>query len=99
LRLFARQALPQNADLVLSMLSNLPENAKKQLATKIEVGTREMPLKLQIEIWLQNPREWITNIDAVKIGDVERVLTDKLAKEYTLRLIEAMAKKATKEDK
>jgi CRISPR-associated protein Csx10 len=99
LRLFARQALPDNSQLVLDMLNDLPKNAQKQLETKIKVGNRETPLKLQIETWLQNPQEWITNVEAVKIANVEKGLTDVLAMEYTLRLIEAMAKKATKEDK
>ena len=99
LRLVSRQALPENSKLVLDMLNDLPRNAQKQLETKIKVGNRETPLKLQIETWLQNPREWITNIDAVKIANVEKGLTGELAMEYTLRLIEAMAKKATKEEK
>jgi CRISPR-associated protein Csx10 len=99
LRLFARQALPQNSDLVLSMLNNLPKNAQKQLETKIKVGNREIPLKSQIETWLQKPQEWITDVDTVKIANVEKGLTDALAMEYTLRLIEAVAKKATKESK
>jgi len=99
LRLFARQALPQNSDLVLSMLNNLPKNAQKQLETKIKVSNRETPLKSQIETWFQKPKEWITNIDVVKIANVEKGLTDALAMEYTLRLIEAVAKKATKEGK
>jgi CRISPR-associated protein Csx10 len=99
LRLVARQALPKNPKLVLDMLNDLPRNAQKQLETKIKVGNRETSLKLQIETWLEDPQEWITNVEAVKIANVEKGLTNNLAMEYTLRLIEAMAKKATKEDK
>ena len=95
LRLFTRQALPDNFELITLMLNNLPSNAKKQFNTKIN----GVSLMERIENWLKNPRDWIGALQPVKIADVERGLTDALAIEYTLRLIEALAKKATKEGK
>ncbi len=96
LRLTARQALQNNGNLVISMLDDLPRNAQKQFETKIKVGNKETPLRSQLEMWLNNPREWITNLEVVKIANVEISLTNELAIEYTLRLVEAVAKKATK---
>jgi len=100
----ARQALSNgDCNLVLSLLNNLPSNARNQFErTKIE----NKSFKEQLEEWLRNPTTWISvEIKQVKIAGIERKFDDdrarqdKLAEKYTLRLIMAVAKKATKETK
>lgn len=101
----ARQALPNgDCNLVISLLNNLPSNARNQLErTKIGNENPKKSFKQQLDEWLLNPTDWIKGID-VKIADVERKFDDararqdKLAEKYTLRLIMAVAKKATKEN-
>lgn len=98
----ARQGLPNgDCSLVISLLNNLPSNAKSQFdSTKIG----NISFRQQLDEWLGNPGDWINGIE-VKIADVERrfdddrARQDKLAEKYTLRLIMAVAKKATKEKK
>ena len=96
----ARQALPNgDCSLVVSLLNNLPSNARNQFE-RTKIGNKSF--KQQLEEWLKNPTDWINGIE-VKIADVERQFDDdrarqdKLAEKYTLRLIMAVAKKATKE--
>lgn len=95
-----RQALPNgDCNLVISFLNNLPSNARNQLErTKVSNES----FKHQLEKWLNNPTDWINNIEVI-IANIERnfydekAREDKLAEKYTLRLIMAIAKKATKE--
>lgn len=96
----ARQALSNgDCNLVLSLLNDLPSNARNQFE-RTKIGNKSF--KEQLEEWLRNPTTWINRIE-VKIADVERKFDDasarqdKLAEKYTLRLIMAVAKKATKE--
>lgn len=96
----ARQALPNgDCSLVVSLLNNLPSHARNQFE-RTKIGNKSF--KQQLEEWLKNPTDWINGIE-VKIADVEckfdddRARQDKLAEKYTLRLIMAVAKKATKE--
>ncbi|MEQ9354861.1 hypothetical protein [Coleofasciculus chthonoplastes] len=96
----ARQALPNgDCNLVISLLNNLPSNAKNQFE-RIKLGNKSF--RKQLDEWLENPTNWINGIE-LKIADVERKFDDdrarqdKLAEKYTLRLIMAVAKKATKE--
>jgi CRISPR-associated protein Csx10 len=96
----ARQALPNgDCNLVISLLNNLPSNAMNQFY-RLKIGNKSF--REQLEEWLNNPTDWINSIE-VKIADVERKFDDdrarqdKLAEKYTLRLIMAVAKKATKE--
>jgi len=96
----ARQALPNgDCNLVISLLNNLPSNARNQFE-RIKIGKKSF--REQLDEWLENPTDWINGIE-VKIADVERKFDDdrarqdKLAEKYTLRLIMAVAKKATKE--
>lgn len=105
LRLVARQSIAAQNDfsLVKSMLDNLPSNSKKKFE-QIKIGSKSF--RDQIEEWLNDPKSWIVNPQdlSVKIRNIEAKLveplsSDPLAKEYTLRLIEALAKKATKEGK
>jgi CRISPR-associated protein Csx10 len=98
----ARQALLNgDCNLVLSLLNDLPSNARNQFE-RTKIGNKSF--KEQLEEWLRNPTAWISRIE-VKIADVERKFDDayarqdKLAEKYTLRLIMAVAKKATKEKK
>ena len=98
----ARQGLPNgNCSLVISLLNNLPSNAKSQF-DRTKIGNKSF--RQQLDEWLGNPTDWIHGIE-VKIADVERKFDDdrarqdKLAEKYTLRLIMAVAKKATKEKK
>lgn len=97
-----RQALPSgDCNLVLSLLNNLPSNARNQFE-RTKIGDKSF--RQQLDEWLNNPTHWIQGIE-VKIADVERQFDDeiarknKLAQKYTLRLIMAIAKKATKEKK
>jgi CRISPR-associated protein Csx10 len=105
LRLVSRQAIAARNDfsLVKSMLDNLPPNSKKKFE-QIKIGSKSF--RDQIEAWLNDPKSWIVSPQdlLVKIRDIEAKLVEPLssnplAKEYTLRLIEALAKKATKEEK
>ena len=96
----AQQALlTGDCNLVLSLLNNLPSNARNQL-DRTKIGNKSF--RQQLDEWLGNPTDWIHGIE-VKIADVERKFDDdrarqdKLAEKYTLRLIMAVAKKATKE--
>ncbi|MEG4228548.1 CRISPR-associated protein Csx10 [Microcoleus sp. N9_B2] len=96
----ARQALPNgDCNLVISLLNNLPSNARNQFELT-KIGNKSF--REQLDEWLENPSDWINGIE-VKIADVERKFDDdraredKLAQKYTLRLIMAVAKKATKE--
>jgi len=96
----ARQGLPNgDCSLVISLLNNLPSNAKSQFE-RTKIGNKSF--RKQLDEWLGNPTDWIHGIE-VKIADVERKFDDdrarqdKLAEKYTLRLIMAVAKKATKE--
>lgn len=101
--LVARQALPTgDCNLVLSLLNNLSSNASKQFE-HTKLGNKSF--KQQLDEWLQSPSSWISNSQELKvnIADVERKWNDELAQreklieKYTLRLIMAVAKKATKE--
>lgn len=96
----ARQGLPNgDCSLVTSLLNNLPSNAKSQF-DHTKIGDKSF--RQQLDEWLGNPTDWIHGIE-VKIADIERrfdddrAREDKLAEKYTLRLIMAVAKKATKE--
>ncbi len=98
----ARQGLPNgDCSLVVSLLNNLPSNAKHQFE-RTKIGNKSF--RQQLDDWLENPTDWINAIE-VKIAGVERrfdddrAREDKLAEKYTLRLIMAVAKKATKEKK
>lgn len=98
----ARQGLPNgDCSLVISLLNNLPSNAKSQF-DRTKIGN--ISFRQQLDEWLENPGDWINGIE-VKIADVERrfdddrAREDQLAQKYTLRLIMAVAKKATKEKK
>lgn len=103
LRLVAQQALPTgDCNLVISLLDDLPSNASNELE-RTKINSRSF--KQQLYEWLRAPGCWISNPQEldVSIGDVKRGLADEFAKEnklaekYTLRLIMAVAKKATKE--
>jgi CRISPR-associated protein Csx10 len=105
LQMVARQALSTgDGDLVLSLLKNLPANASGQFE---RAKIRDVSLKQKIDEWLNNPMSWIGDFQnlKVRVADEERSITDevsrrnKLAEKYTLRLIMAVAKKATKEKK
>ncbi|MFN9238571.1 MAG: hypothetical protein ACK6DE_01435, partial [Pseudanabaena sp.] len=105
LRIVSRQAIAAQNDfsLVKSMFDNLPSNSKKKFEL-IKIGSKSF--RDQIEEWLNDPKSWIVNPQdlSVKIRNIEAKLveplsSDPIAKEYTLRLIEAVAKKATKEGK
>ncbi|MEG4282709.1 hypothetical protein QUB68_06240 [Microcoleus sp. A006_D1] len=97
----ARQALPSgDCNLVISLLNNLPSNARNQFE-RTKIGNKSF--RQQLDEWLGNPTDWINGVKEVKIAGIERKFDDdraredKLAQKYTLRLIMAVAKKATKE--
>ncbi|MBE9120864.1 hypothetical protein IQ269_08540 [Tychonema sp. LEGE 07199] len=98
----ARQGL-SNGDfsLVISLLNNLPSKAKNQFE-RTKIGDKSF--RQQLDEWLSNPTDWINGIEVRIAGidrkfDDDRAREDKLAEKYTLRLIMAVAKKATKEKK
>ncbi|MEH1885195.1 RAMP superfamily CRISPR-associated protein [Nostoc sp.] len=107
LLLVARQALTTgDCDLVLSLLDNLPANARGQFE-RAKIGENKDFLKQKLYEWLRDPMSWswISNPQdlTVKVAETERSITDefaienKLAEKYTLRLIMAVTKKAMKE--
>jgi len=77
-------------------LNALPSNASSQFERTRMAGSQKS-LKQQLEEWIADPKIWISNPPSVKIADVTVELSDRLAREYTLRLIVAVVKKATKE--
>ena len=102
LQCVAQQAIPTgDCNLVLSLLNNLPSNARNQF-DRTKIGNKSF--RLQLDEWLGNPTDWINSIEVNIAGverrfDDDRAREDKLAQKYTLRLIMAVAKKATKEKK
>ncbi|WP_375475000.1 RAMP superfamily CRISPR-associated protein [uncultured Nostoc sp.] len=110
LELIAKQAITTgDCNLVLSLLNNLPPHASSQFKrAKIEPNENNYYLKQQLDNWLLYPDSWswLSNKQELKvnIANVERSINDefaktnKLAEKYTLRLIMALAKKATKEE-
>ncbi|MFM6138983.1 MAG: RAMP superfamily protein, partial [Sphaerospermopsis kisseleviana] len=60
-------------------------------------------LETTIKQWLDNPKDptgWMgTDIKDIDIGDEKCSVSDSLAMEYTLRLIMAIVKNATKDKK
>jgi CRISPR-associated protein Csx10 len=92
----ARQSLDINCRQPLDrLLDNLPSNARtKYDRTKVDGQL----LNQKIKNWLDHPISWIDgHLEPVAIANETAALTDKLALEYTLRLIMAIAKNATKE--
>ncbi|MGF1674992.1 MAG: RAMP superfamily CRISPR-associated protein [Rivularia sp. (in: cyanobacteria)] len=99
LQLIARQALPTgNCDLVLTLLNNLPSNANGQFE-RAKINNESFKQKLTN--WLKNPESWTNNKQdlTAKISKIESTVNPQLDREYTLRLIIAVAKKAMKERK
>lgn len=104
LQLIAREALATgNCSSVRSLLANLPSNALGQLERAKIDG---ISLKQKLDEWLEHPVQFVTSWFSrpeseltLTVGDesVQQSLTEELAKEYTLRLIIAIAKKALKE--
>ncbi|MDD1425628.1 CRISPR-associated RAMP protein Csx10 [Dolichospermum sp. ST_sed9] len=81
----ARQALYENCDLELikNLLDNLPSNSSKQFEKA----------ESQIRYWIEKPENWLGS-PTVNIAGETCSLNEELKKEYTLRLIMAVAKKA-----
>lgn len=100
LMIVARQAIAEeNQNPVLELLNNLPKNADTQFENTKVNGKA---FKKQIGEWLDNPSNWLDlrNLDVrVASESVPPEQVDKLKLEYTLRLIMAVAKQATKESK
>ncbi len=104
LQLIAREALATgNCDSVRLLLENLPSNASGQFERAKIDG---ISLRQKLDDWLKHPVQFVTSwFDrperelTLTIGDesIQQSLTEELAKEYTLRLIIAIAKKAVKE--
>lgn len=93
--LVARQAINENSHLKLisDLLDNLPSNARSQFE-KTRISSKS--LEQQIRDWTKTPGNWLDNIQVTIAGETCD-LTEDLKKEYTLRLIMAVAKKASKE--
>jgi len=100
LMIVARQALAEESqNPVIELLNNLPKNADTQFeTTKVNGGKA---LKTLIGEWLDNPSHWLDSgkLDIrVASESVPPEQVDRLKLEYTLRLIMAVAKQATKEN-
>lgn len=97
--LVARQALTlknREMDSIQTLLENLPANATGQFE-RTRMNGSQKSLMQQLKEWINNPKIWISNPPSVTIANLTMELSDRLAREYTLRLIMAVAKKATKE--
>ena len=97
LRIVAREGLTLGSRLpVLRLLCNLPASSKAKFQqTKIN----NLPLDKAIYEMLRKPTCWISNSHEleVNVAGVTKKLTQRLAIEYTLRFIMAIAKNAIKE--
>lgn len=98
LHLVARQALSsKDCNAVSEFLNNLPKNARDQFSSAT-LGSK--PLRTQLDEWLKHPETWLASKPEVTIAGVTYPKDGELPeldREYTLRLIMAVAKKATKE--
>lgn len=93
----ARQSLDINCRQPLDhLLDNLSSTVRTQKYERTKVAGKL--LNQQIKDWLKFPQSWIDgHLESVAIANESATLTDELALEYTLRLIMAIAKNATKE--
>lgn len=101
LMIVTRQALDQNSR---QPLDNLFSQLTKSSRIKYESAKlASKPLETTIKQWLDNPKDptgWMrTDIKDIDIGDEKCSVSDALAMEYTLRLIMAIVKNATKDKK
>ncbi|VXD25827.1 conserved hypothetical protein [Planktothrix serta PCC 8927] len=106
LEIVAQQALTVQSRIpVFRLLRYLASNARNQFKNTEVLGIAERPKHLDEQIYdllrkpIGNPESWIKNPQdlQVEVAGITRKLTLKLAREYTLRLIMAIAKKAKKE--
>ncbi|HBB33093.1 MAG TPA: hypothetical protein DDZ80_07290 [Cyanobacteria bacterium UBA8803] len=98
--IIARQALTEERkNPVIDLLENLPKNTNSQFE---DTRVNNKSFKKQICEWLNGQESWFdSNHLEIKVAGeaVPSNLVEKLKLEYTLRLIMAIAKKATKENK
>lgn len=96
----ARQALTEESkNSVIDLVEKLPKNAKSQFE---DTRVNGKSFNKQICDWLNEPSTWIDSqhLEVNIAGEsVASNIVEKLKLEYTLRLIMAIAKKATKEKK
>ncbi|MFN6540720.1 MAG: RAMP superfamily CRISPR-associated protein [Nostoc sp. EkiNYC01] len=104
LEIVARQGLNISTYLpVIELLSNLTSKAREQYRNTIVSGNKSLEDK--IKDWLEKPigdsKSWLINPHELKVnvaGVIREIEPDSdLAREYTLRFIMAVAKKAKKE--
>jgi CRISPR-associated protein Csx10 len=76
------------------LLNNLTKSSKEKMEAA-EIGDRS--LLNQLKEWIVNPQVWIEPQPTMKIAGIVSDLTENLAREYTLKLISAVAKQAIKE--
>lgn len=95
LAIIARKALQEdNPQLITQLLDNLPNNTKEKFRRSYFDGNS---LDQRLRQWVSAPRCCWTQIELVTIAGETCDLTDELAREYMLRLIMAVCKKAKKE--
>lgn len=97
----ANQALQEsNSELVSEFLNNLRSTAKTQFeSARIHSENPKVDdpsLKKKCLNWLENPQAWIDPSPVVAIASETVEIDENLRREYTLRLIRAIAKKFTK---
>jgi CRISPR-associated protein Csx10 len=84
-----------NRQQVTELLDNLPSHARDQFEYA-KIGNQSLEQK--IKEWISNPSGWIDISPVIIAGESYDLSQDEnLAPKYTLRLIMAIAKKATKE--
>lgn len=97
LEIIAREGLRLESRLpVLRLLCNLPSNTRTKFKQARISG---VPLDEKIYEWLRKPTSWMSSPHTlqVNVAGVTKSLSQRLAIEYTLRLIMAIAKNAIKE--
>ncbi|MCU0552274.1 MAG: hypothetical protein MUC48_23335 [Leptolyngbya sp. Prado105] len=96
LMLLARQELQNPSNQIRALFEHLPANALWQFE-RTKVRGDGQSFNQQILNWLNEPTAWIANLPTVTIADQRLEVDERLAREYTLRLIIAVTKKIKEE--
>ncbi|MEJ5346110.1 MAG: hypothetical protein WHS83_14460 [Chloroflexus sp.] len=97
IRIVARQALAQsNPQIIIEYLEKMKKTARDQFQ-RARINNQRLDEWLRGLAW--NPKEMWQNVDPrrINIGGIQPELTNALALEYTIRLIDQVLRKAQKE--